>query len=78
MRHVDPDMCIRSVQEIRKLGRDPGIIASKIGCSRQLVNYWLSGDGIPGAYYLRKLHELGCDILYIITGGETDVRFKPN
>ncbi len=68
MRIMDYDMRERAVEELHKLGDTPTEIARKIGCAPPCVRVWLSQEGIPSAYYLKRLHELGCDILYIITG----------
>lgn len=51
-----------------KLGDTACEIAKLIGCSESLVRYWLNEEGVPSHFYLQRLHELGCDILYIITG----------
>lgn len=74
MRKTDPDMVERMVEEVRKLGGSYAEIARRIGCPYQLVQFWLTKSGLPSAYYLRRLHELGCDILYMIVGGERHVR----
>lgn len=73
MRITDYNMRIRAAEELRKLGRNHYVIAEKIGCSPQLVKYWLELGGLPSAHYLKRLHELGCDIIYIIVG-DTHVR----
>lgn len=68
MRWTDWPMRERSVEELRKLGDTPQEIAKLIGCSDTLVKYWLNEEGVPSHFYLKKIYELGCDILYIITG----------
>ena len=81
MRRMDYDQRARAAEEIQKLNYNHYIVAAKLGCPPGLVRYWLNLEGLPSAYYLARLHELGCDILYIITGkhytitgGDTDVR----
>lgn len=68
MRWTDWGMRARTVEELNKLGDTPQEIAKIIGCSDTLVRYWLNEEGVPSHLYLKKLYELGCDILYIITG----------
>ena len=68
MRWTDWDMRARSAEELRKLGDTPQEIAKIIGCSDTLVRYWLNEEGVPSHLYLKRLYEIGCDILYIITG----------
>ena len=67
----------RTAEEVSKLGVTPIDIANRIGCPSQLVRCWLGGTYTPSAYYLRRLHELGCDVIYILTGkhsgGDADV-----
>lgn len=81
MRMRDVGIADRTVEEISKLSDDPREIAKLVGCPTNLIRYWLDGTNTPSAFYLRRLHEIGCDVLYIltgkhytITGGDTDVR----
>jgi hypothetical protein len=80
MRLRDVYIADRTAEEIRKLGDSPNRIAERVGCPPQLVRYWLDGLYTPSAFYLRRFHEIGCDVLYILTGkhyhigdGDTDV-----
>lgn len=68
MRWTDWEMRKRSAEELNKLGDTPQEIAKIIGCSDTLVRYWLNEEGVPSHRYLKRLYEIGCDILYIITG----------
>lgn len=68
MRPTDYDMCARTAEELRKLGKSSYEIAKLIGCKYQLVGYWMREEGVPCAVYLKRLHEIGCDIMYIVTG----------
>ena len=70
----------RVIEEISKLGKNAYQIGKVVGCSTALAKSWLDGVHLPAAYYLRRLHEIGCDVLYILTGthynlvgGDTDV-----
>lgn len=85
MRYRDYDITLRTSEEVSKLGSTPGEIAKIIGCPTQIVRSWLSGEFTPSAHYFRRFHEVGCDVLYILTGehytilgGETDARLKSN
>ena len=77
MRLRDFGIAERTTEEVSKLGDTPLEIAKLIGCPAQLVRYWLDSTYTPSAYYLRRFHELGCDVIYILTGkhsgGDTDV-----
>lgn len=70
MRRTDWSMRERTAEELNKLGDTNYKIAKTIGCgcSERLVKYWRNQEGVPSHFYLKRLHELGCDILYIITG----------
>lgn len=68
MRQTDISMRVRTAEELRKLGDTPTKVAKRIGCSTELARYWLNEEGVPSHFYLKKMYELGCDILYIITG----------
>ena len=80
MRIRDASITERTIEEISKLGPTPYDIGKIVGCPTQLVRYWLDGIYMPSAFYLRRFHEIGCDVMYIltgvrykITGGDTDV-----
>jgi hypothetical protein len=68
------------IEELSKLGDTPRAVAKFVDCPTNLVQYWLDGVYTPSAFYLRRLHDVGCDILYILTGkhytisgGDSDV-----
>lgn len=80
MRMRDVGIADRTAEEVSKIDSDPRVIAKLIGCPTALVRTWLDGTYTPSAYYLRRFHEIGCDVLYILTGnhyinsgGDTDV-----
>ena len=68
MRETDLDMRHRAAEEIRMLGCNPYQIAKALGCCQSLVRYWLNEEGLPSHSYLKRIHDCGGDILYIITG----------
>lgn len=49
--------------------RPEGVIAycKKVGISHNTVYAWLYGN-TPSVYFLVKLHSLGADVMYILTG----------
>lgn len=59
----------RAAEECRRLF--PGKSVYSIGCivgrNRKVVEYWQNG-GAPGAMFLARLHYLGADVIYILTG----------
>lgn len=80
MRYRDKAIVDRTIEELTRISDDPHELSKLLGCPKQLVCYWLDGTYTPGAYYLWKIHTIGCDVLYIltgtrytITGGDTDV-----
>ena len=68
MKATDFKMRKRTVEELKKLGDTPQEIAKVIGCKDQLVRHWLDEECVPSHIYMNRLYEVGCDILYIITG----------
>lgn len=80
MRLYDRGIAERMIEELSKLGDTPYDISKLVGCPTQLVRSWLDGINTPSTFYLRRFHEIGCDVLYIlsgkrytISGGDTDV-----
>lgn len=71
MRRNDLAMRERLVEELYKIAPNYILISEKLGCSRQLVLQWLRQESLPGCWYLRELHNAGCDVIYILTGGDT-------
>lgn len=47
------------------------IAAEKVGMSPQALQKYLNGDFIPGGEILSKLSQLGCDIDWLLLGGES-------
>jgi hypothetical protein len=58
---------------MRRIVRDHGGVrrfASSVGCSRNAVYYWISGDRLPDAYSLTTLARLGIDVNYLLGGSQ--------
>lgn len=68
MKRKDFTMHERVAEEIYKLGDSNKAAAQRLGCNRKMISRWVSGRDIPSAYYLKSMHEAGCDIIYILTG----------
>ena len=68
MRKVNYDIQARTAEELRKLGKSAREIADAMGCSPSHVRNWLNEDATISAWYLAKMHELGCDVIYVLTG----------
>lgn len=80
MRYRDTGIIERTIEELFRISTDYHEIAKLVGCPPQLARSWLDGIYIPSSFYLRRFHEIGCDVLYILTGkhynilgGDTDV-----
>lgn len=68
MNRTDPDMSPRFAEEFYKHEYGIAELARRLGCHISAINRWLYNDSVPGPYYLRRLHKLGYDIMYILTG----------
>ena len=71
MAKVEPEMKARLSEEINKLGWSTKDIAEELLCSKNAVVTWKRGSDFPTITHLRDLYEIGCDIMYIITGERT-------
>lgn len=78
MRTTDFDMFPRLTEEIFRLGYTNVELAKKIGCTPQAIRWWISGGGIPNAYYLARFYEIGADVIYILTGKRTRTEENSN
>ena len=68
---AEPEMIRRLQEELNKLGWSNTDIADELLCTDATVSHWRCGITFPNIRYLRDLYEIGCDILYIITGEAT-------
>jgi transcriptional regulator with XRE-family HTH domain len=64
----DPIMNARLLEELYKLDGTHRDIARKIGCSRKTLETWMYEGNAPSAYHLKGIHEVGLDVIYILTG----------
>lgn len=71
MKKAELEMRRRLSEELNKLGWTNAEIADELRCSKAIVTLWRQGERFPGPVYLRDLYEIGCDIMYILTGEAT-------
>lgn len=57
----------RAYTEMMRLYGSTTKAAQALGSERRIINDWNYGI-TPSALYLRRMHELGIDIIYILTG----------
>ena len=43
------------------------LVSKKIGCNKKSIDGWEVGIA-PDAIHLQRLHEIGADVIYILTG----------
>lgn len=68
MVYKDPAMTPRLIEELYRLNLSDTELANTLHCSQTTIKQWISGHTVPYAFYLAKLHYLGCDVIYILTG----------
>lgn len=68
MARADESFYNRTQEELLALGLGPADIARQIGCSACMASNWMNGESLPGTVYMGALHNLGVDVLYILTG----------
>lgn len=66
-RKADISIGERAYTEMMRLYGSTTKAAKALGCERRLINDWNWGVA-PSALYLARMHELGIDIVYILTG----------
>lgn len=66
-RKADPCIGERAFEEAYTIADTLPEASKLLGADRKLLYSWLHG-ATPEVFYLLKLHELGADILYILTG----------
>lgn len=61
----------RIIEELYQFGNTQTAIAENLGFTRQAIWRWMNGKAVPDIESLVKLHNAGCDIVYIVTGERT-------
>ncbi len=69
-RKADINIGYRAFREVERLFGNMTKAAVSIGCKKRLIYDWNQGVS-PSAIYLVRLHEIGADVLWILTGKET-------
>lgn len=80
MKKRDPEMSARLVEEIFRLGYTQTELAKMLGCNYNSVTRWLNNGDVPYGYYMKRLYEVGADVVYILTGERTrggDINARP-
>ena len=54
----------------------PGQAFKDLGVSRVQLSIYLNGKGKPGFQVLRKLHEMGCDLNWLLSDAEEEPEAK--
>ena len=67
----DIEIWHRMVDELVRLFGTKAEAIRQFRCERHSVDNWQNG-GTPGGYALAKLHYLGGDVLYVLTGKRGD------
>ena len=67
MKKPDIGIGYRAYKEAKRLFPDIKCATIAIGCGRNVVYEWKYGVA-PSALYLARLHELGADVIWILTG----------
>lgn len=57
----------RAAAEVRRLFQKKKHAIIAIGCGKNVLYEWSCGIA-PSAIYLARLHELGADVIWILTG----------
>lgn len=67
-RKADIRIGYRAAEEAMRLsGYSAATAALRLGAERKIVYNWATGDA-PTAIFLQRLHEMGADVVYILTG----------
>lgn len=66
-KRADIGMGYRAAAKVRRLFSSTKQAAIQIGCGKNTIHEWSYGIA-PSAFYLRRLYELGADVIWILTG----------
>lgn len=61
----------RLMEEMAKLPYKNFQIGYRIDCDPSVITQYKRGVHLPGAYHLAGLHEIGVDVIYILSGERT-------
>lgn len=57
---------LERLYDVKKYGNKL-LVSKMIGCDKKSIGGWESGVA-PDAIHLQRLHEMGVDVIYILTG----------
>lgn len=66
----DIEIGVRAAEEAIRCCKTGKVAAERLGFERKIIHSWHTG-GTPGGLALARLHCLGADVLYILTGERT-------
>lgn len=70
-RKADISIGYRATYEVLRLTESTKHACQLIGCGKELLRAWRNGVA-PSAIYLVRLHEIGADVVYILTGEKNE------
>ena len=68
-RKSEIEIGVRMCAEIRRIFPNESLrgIARVLGCGKSAINSWENGS-VPSAMFLARIHHLGGDVIWILTG----------
>lgn len=57
---------LERLYDVKKYGNKL-LVSKMIGCDKKAIGGWENGAA-PDAIHLQRLHEIGADVIYILTG----------
>lgn len=72
-KHTDIEIGHRALEEAQRLFPSVRKATIAVNCGPKTIYAWRDGVA-PSAIYLARMHELGADIIYILTGKRTQPR----
>ena len=60
---------LERLYDVKKYGNKL-LVSKMIGCDKRAIGSWETGIA-PDAIHLQRLHEIGADVIYILTGRRT-------
>ena len=61
----------RAAEEVWRIFKKSAAASRALGCDVKTIYQW-DGGTVPGGLMLARLHYLGCDVMYILTGKRQD------
>ena len=61
---------LERLYDVKKYGNKL-LVSKTIGCDKKAIGGWENGVA-PDAIHLQRLHEIGADVIYILTGRRSE------